>query len=373
MRALAGSGRAVGVALAGAALTLIALAFDAQPLFVPGAAFLLLGISAPAWVRSLAAPTTIDRRLDTDRVIEDEPLEATIEVRGGPLGLLGAQVRDPLAPRPLLLRGGGRTATIMIVARFDRRGLRTVAPPSVSFSDPLGLAQRDGGCAAPAQQVLVLPRTERVHWLGGAAASRLNAPAARARLNTIVEIEVDGLRPYQPGTPASRIHWPALARGAGLLERRLRGDEDFRPLIVLDARGEMPPAQLDAAVRAAASLTFELARAGGSLLLLPGERRALEVEPDLGGWPTAHVRLALIEGGADAPPPMLAAARGRPGPVIYVSAAGLERPPAALGSGATVLVIPNGVATASARPAFEVSGCVGHFASRRERMREAVA
>ena len=49
--------------------------------------------------------------------------------------------------------------------------------------------------------------------------------------------EVDGLRPYRQGTPASRIHWPALARGAGLLERRLRADTDSRPLVVVDARG----------------------------------------------------------------------------------------------------------------------------------------
>lgn len=373
MRAFAGSGRAAGVSLAGAVLILVALVFDASPLFVPGFAFALLGVSAWGWVALVASRSQIDRRLGADRVIEEEPLEATLEVRGGALGLPGAEVRDPLAGAPLLLQGSGRTATIRVVARFDRRGLRTVAPPQLTIRDPLGLSRRRAACLARAEQVLVLPRTERVQWLSADGGSRLDSPATQARLQALVAVEVDGLRPYQPGTPASRIHWPALARGAGLLERRLRGDQDFRPLVILDPRGDVPAAQLDAAVRAAASLTLELARRGGALLLLPGERRPLAVEPGLASWPPAHVRLALVTGGSDAPAPMLGAARMRPGPVLYVSAAPRERPPVALGSGATVLVVPREVARTGTRPSFEVSGCVGLPVGRRTPVREAAA
>jgi uncharacterized protein (DUF58 family) len=371
MRVLAGSGRAVGVALAGVALTLIALTFDASPLFVPGVAFVLLGVTAPTWVALIARGARIERRLGAERVVEDEPLEVTLEVRAGVFGLPGAEVRDPLAGSPLLLRGGDRAATIRIIARFDRRGVRTLVPPALLIRDPLGLSERRGSCLSPGQQVLVLPRTERVRWLSGEGARRLEAPSTQSRSNAILAVEVDGLRPYQSGTPASRIHWPALARGAGLLERRLRADEDFRPLVILDSRGEVPIAQLDAAVRAAASLTLELARRGGCLLLLPGDRRPLALEPDISGWPSAHVRLALVEGGADAPAPVLAAARMRPGAVLYVSAAPVERPPAALSSGTTVLVVPAEGRTASGRPNFEVSGCVGIVIGRRARTREA--
>ena len=91
-------------------------------------------------------------------------------------------------------------------------------------------------------------------------------------------VDMDGLRPYRVGTPASRIHWPAVARGHGLIERRLQADGDSRPLVVLDARLPGPDAQselLDAAVRAAASLVLELARRGGCGLLLPGEQRPI--------------------------------------------------------------------------------------------------
>jgi hypothetical protein len=136
-------------------------------------------------------------------------------------------------------------------------------------------------------------------------------------------------------------------------------------MIVLDARGGADEERADAAVRAAASLTLELARARGCLLLLPGQRRPASIERDLAAWPAAHARLALVEGGPGALAPMLAGARGRSGPVFYGVASGLERPPAALGRGPVVIVAPAGVAPAPAmRAVFEVSGCVGFVPGR---------
>jgi uncharacterized protein (DUF58 family) len=177
-------------------------------------------------------------------------------------------------------------------------------------------------------------------------------------------VDVDGLRPYRPGTPASRIHWAALARGAGLLERRLQPDGDTRPLVVLDARGSGPIEHLDAAVRAAASLTLEFARRGGCRLLLPGERRAVTIDPDLASWPGVHARLAMVEGGPGARPPILGPG-ARMGSLFYVAPQAAERLPAALttaGSGASVIVLP--AAAVQPRlagiPSFEVSGCRGY-------------
>jgi uncharacterized protein (DUF58 family) len=176
-------------------------------------------------------------------------------------------------------------------------------------------------------------------------------------------VEVDGLRPYRRGTPASRIHWPALARGAGLLERRLRVDGDQTPLIVLDARGSGPAEHLDAAVRAAASLTLELARAGGSRLLLPDERRAIAIEQDLTAWPAAHARLALVEGGPRARAPAFQAVRSALGLVLFVTARRIDRLDAVLGAEgwpgtAAVLVAPAALAPRG-RIRFSVAGCVG--------------
>jgi uncharacterized protein (DUF58 family) len=370
MAAPAQARRAVGVLLAGAGLILVSLAFDSSSLFVPGIAFVLLGVGSWAWVAVVSKGASVDRVLHSDRVIEGDPFEATVEVRGGPLGVAGAEIQDPLAGAPLLLRGGGRAATVRVVARFDRRGLRIVPPPSLVVRDPLMLAQRHGLCLTSVQQVLVLPRTERVSWRNGGGAERFSSPGALSRAHVTIAVEFDGLRPYQPGTPASRIHWPAFARGAGLLERRLRGDDDFRPLVILDVRGELALERIDAAVRAAASLTLELARTGGCLLLVPGERRATAVEPDLASWPSVHARLALVEGGPDAPAPTLMAARSRLGPVLYVTAAPLERPPAVLGGGSVVLVMPVGPAPRGVRASFDVSGCQGFAVGSRSRIRE---
>jgi len=360
--------RAAGVALGGILLTLVAFTFDASPLYVPGVAFTLLGLTLPAWIVVGARGATVGRRLHADRVLEEQPLEATIVVRRGHLGLPGAQIDDPLAGAPVSVGDalspicGSRTAKVHVVARFARRGLRSVPPPTLVVRDALGLARTTRPALTATQEVLVLPRTEPVRWSEHGPGERRHRSGAPAPSEPLAAVDVDGLRPYRPGTPASRIHWPALARGAGLLERRLQADGDARPLVVVDARGSGPGAHLDAAVRAAASLTLELARRGGCMLLLPGERRASTIDPDLAGWEAAHVRLALVEGGPGTPAPRVGGG-ARLGPVFYVAAQPLDRLPAAVagvGRRGCALVLPRELgARMGARPSFEVAGCYG--------------
>ena len=151
---------------------------------------------------------------------------------------------------------------------------------------------------------------------------------ARAALIAAAETEIDGLRAYREGSPASRIHWPSVARGAGMMERKLISEADSRPLVVLDPRAPASQDALDAAVRAAASLTVHFARRTGCGLLLPGDRRAVTIDPDLLAWPQAHVRLALMEDHAG---PALAAAQNRRGLVVFVAARVVDRPPRGLG------------------------------------------
>jgi uncharacterized protein (DUF58 family) len=171
------------------------------------------------------------------------------------------------------------------------------------------------------------------------------------------EIDMDGLRPHREGAPASRIHWPALARTGELLERRLRPEGDTRPLVLLDARGGSEE-QLDAAVRAAASLTVHLAERGGCVLLLPGEHRPTPLEPGLSGWPHLHARLAVVEAGGA---PGVSGLAQRRGAIFYVAARPLNRIPPVLshspGSG-RVLVVPG--ALSGRRASFTVAGCTGY-------------
>lgn len=364
--------RAAGVAVAGAVLTLVAFVFDASPLFVPAIALILLGVIVPAWVWLSVRGASIERRLHANRVLEGEPLEATVEIRRGGLGLPGAQVVDPLTldairmATPLSLIRGGRTAQIRIVASFARRGLRRVDGPVLIAGDTLELARFAVTGSPPVDEVLVLPRIEPVRWTEPGRGWQATASGGAQSSEPFAAVDVDGLRPYRPGTPASRIHWSALARGAGLLERRLQADGDTRPIVVLDARGSELSDHLDAAVRAAASLVVELARRGGCGLLLPGERRAVKIEPDLSGWAAAHARLALVEDGPGTRAPVLAPG-AHLGPVFYVVAQPLDRLPAGvtgLVRGGRVLVLPRELAQrVEIRPSFEVAGCYG-FAPR---------
>jgi uncharacterized protein (DUF58 family) len=232
--------------------------------------------------------------------------------------------------------------------------------------DPLDLA-RVKLTGETAHELLVLPRPERVNWKARDLGSGSQLSARNTPSEPIAAAELDGLRPYRVGTPATRIHWAALARGQGLLERRLRADADSRPLVVLDARCSYATARsetLDAAIRAAASLTLELARRGGCGLLLPTDRRATEIDPELRAWAVAHSRLALLEGGPLCPVPALSQG-ARLGRVFYVAAELPRRLPHALlqtGPLAAVLVFPKQTrANSRGELAFEVAGCRGYL------------
>jgi uncharacterized protein (DUF58 family) len=371
--------RALAVALSGCTLILVAFVFDAAPLFVPGVALLVIGLLAPVWVWTCARGADAHRVLGAERVIEEQPLEASIEVRRGRLGLPGAEVIDPFTGSHLNLAGplsslrGDRQASVRVVTRFTRRGLHTLAAPSLVVSDPLDLARVHTEGSGPPQKLLVLPRTEAVRWLTPEGGRRFEQPVGDASAEAQAAVDLDGLRPYRVGTPASRIHWPAVARGAGLIERRLQADGDSRPLVVLDARDadlDAPPALLDAAVRATASLVLDLARRGGCGLLLPGEQRATAIDRELVTWPAAYARLALVDGGGQARAPRLAPSNGRAGATIYVAAAptarvvGMLRGP---GYGSAVLVVPH-QQLSEGRPrglrgrmsaTLDVSGCRG--------------
>ena len=374
--------RAFAVALCGCVLVLLAFVFDAAPLFVPGVALALIGMVAPAWVWTCARGSDAQRRLSAERVVEQEPLEASIDVRRGRLGGLGRfEVIDPFTGSRLDLAGplsalrGDRHASVKVITHFSRRGMQTLAPPSLVVSDPLELARVERESGAPAQKLLVLPRTEAVRWLSSEGARRFDQPDGDASSEAQAAVDMDGLRPYRVGTPASRIHWPAVARGAGLIERRLQADGDSRPLVVLDARtadSDAPLALLDAAVRAAASLALDLARRGGCGLLLPGEQRATAIDRELVHWPAAHARLAMV--GWDTPgrshAPKLGPAAARLGATIYVAAAPSPRLGALLaapGRGFSILVVPLAglsdghprAVRGRMRPTLDVSGCRG--------------
>jgi uncharacterized protein (DUF58 family) len=349
---------ALGCAALGVLLLMVAGTFDAEPLYVTGAALVLLGAGAAAWIGLGGWGATVQRTIAKRSVVEEEPLPVRIEAVRGRLPLPPGWIDEPLLPEPVRLGAGRSRARVRAEVTFGRRGRRVLAPPALVLRDPFGLAQRvlTGGHG---DEVLVLPRVLPVR----ATASGGDGVAAHARAALIAaaETEIDGLREHREGSPASRIHWPTVARGHGLMERKLISEADSRPLVVLDPRAPTSQDALDASVRAAASLAVHFARKTGCGLLLPGDRRAGTIDPDLLAWPQAHVRLALID---DATGPALSAAQNRRGLVVFVAARVLDRPPRGLGRtpGGCLLVVPGAIA--GRRAVLQVAGCQGFVAGR---------
>lgn len=351
---------AYATGILGLVLVAAAMLFDAEPLWVPGVALTAVALGSVVWVVLATRGVVVRRMLGATRVVEDEPLSIVLEVRAGVLALPTAQMRDPLLARPAPLRPGRRGGRVRIDATFSRRGPRRLALASVRVADPLGLATREvlARPSARDDEILVLPRLEAVTSAAGGGGDAMRI-ARNARKLVGAEVELDGIRPLRDGTPASRIFWPAVARGADAQERYLRADGESQPLVVLDPRGAASDEDLDAAVRAAASLVHMLASSGGCGVLLPGDRRPSELSPTLATWPQIHARLAMV-GPAGAV--SLAAVAQRRGPIVFVSARmRLALPPALGGAhGATrVLVVPGALED---RPAsFAVAGCNGYL------------
>lgn len=342
----------------GVLLLLVAGTFDAEPLYVTGSALILLGAGAAAWISAGAWGARITRSIGARSVVEEERVDVAIEVSAGRLPLPPGWIDEPLLGDPVRYRPGRRRARVRVEVTFARRGRRLLPPPALVLRDPFGLAQKVVTGGEPAE-LLVLPRVFPVRAAAGGGDA---SPAhARVALVAAAETEIDGLRPHREGSPASRIHWPALARGAGLMERKLVSEADSRPLVVLDPRAPSSPEALDAAVRAAASLTVHFARRQGCGLLLPGDRRANVIETDLLAWPQAHVRFALVD---ESTGPSLVAAQNRRGLVMLVAARPLDRPPRGLGRtpGGCLLVIP--AELPGRRSVLEVAGCHAYVATR---------
>lgn len=350
--------RARATGLLAIAFALAAALFDTEPLWVPAATLALLAAGSAAWVGLGARGVRVTRTLGTRRVIEDEPVSIQLDVSAGRLGLPPSSLADSLLPAPVALRTGTRNGRVLVEARFGRRGRRTLALPRVLVADPLGLATRQVAARADPghDELLVLPRIEPiVAAAGGGDATRV---ARRGRLAIGAETELDGIRPLREGTPASRIFWPAVARGADAQERFLATAGESRPLVVLDPRGAESDDDLDAAVRATASLARALASAGGCSVLLPGDRRPSDLGETLSGWAQLHARLALI---GPAAAPSLASVAARRGPIVFVSARMRARLPQALGpahGARRVLVVPGALPARQA--AFAVAGCNGY-------------
>ena len=103
---------AVVTALLGLVLALTAATFDAEPLYVPAAAFVLLAVGAVAWVHLGSRRLEIARTVSARRVLEDDTVRIDIRVRTRSLALPAGLIEDPLLPAPAAIgaAAGRRTS-----------------------------------------------------------------------------------------------------------------------------------------------------------------------------------------------------------------------------------------------------------------------
>ncbi|HEY1274213.1 MAG TPA: DUF58 domain-containing protein [Thermoleophilaceae bacterium] len=364
--------KAIATVLLGVALCLAGATFDTASLYLPGVALVFIAVGAVVWVELAARGARLSRRPGPPTVVEEEAYPLRVELKAGVLPPPGGELFEPLLGWPVPIAGRW-SRRVRINVRFSRRGRRVLEPGLLVIRDPLHLRVREvqGGGG---EEVLVLPRIEPVRSPRGDGGGsgidgggggdpgiigrRIDAAAA--------ELEIDGLRPYREGAPASRIHWPTVARTGEIMERRLVADLDSSPLLVLDAASPASEEALDMAVRAAASLCVYLARETACAILLPGERRAIELTHDMGAWPAIHARLAVVQSGTPAQAGVLAP---RAGSVLWVTGADLRRAPRALDrlpAAARFVVSPSPLPGHRAR--FTVAGCTGQVIERAGRV-----
>jgi uncharacterized protein (DUF58 family) len=345
--------------LLGLAFVLGGAMFGSPALYPPGVALVLIPLVALAWVRLAALRLQLRREVPEGSLVEDRSYQLVHELSRGLVPPPGGEVADPLLdePRPLVGGAGQFDGSVS----FPRRGRRELGSAEVIVRDPFGLGEARRR-TPDAGAVVVLPRTEPIEFTAGGRGGRALGFGERGAGGVgpdswAAEFEIDGLRPYREGTPAARIHWPTVARTGELHERRITAGAGAARLVVLDPQRPLGEAELDAAVRAAASICQALAPGGGCTLIV-GSERVIEIDSRLRGWPAAHHRLALVEADSGAP----ATRRiGRAGIVFWVSAdpsQAAERRCRSLPAVRRVLVRPQ-PGRSRGLSAFRVAGCEG--------------
>jgi uncharacterized protein (DUF58 family) len=281
--------RVRALAAGGASLCGLAALFAAPALYVPGIAMILAAGAAPAWVRAAAVRASVSLAPVALSAYEGERVGVIVTVSQGRLAPPSTAVSLEGACVPVARkRGRARVATTVLAGR---RGPQVLGPARLRLEDPLGICARE--LRSTTHDLLVLPR---VYPIAARALARLHRSSAHGA-PTGSQLQLDTLRQLDAGAPATRIHWPTVARTGVLMSRALAAEGEPRVLVVLDARRPESTDALDRAVRAAASLGAHLARRGGCELLIPGERRARTIGAEGHGWPAAHERLALVREG----------------------------------------------------------------------------
>ena len=243
----------------------------------------LVLLTGAAWsaAQLSARGLEVERRIGASEVQEDRPLRLCFRIRGRRWLPVRLEVQDHSGGW-LAVSAGAAALEI----RVGRPGAYRLAPTQVRVRDAIGMFEVRK-LAGRVEPLLILPAPS-------------GSPSVQLHRSEVIEDpEPHGLRPYSPGMPLTRIHWPALARGAGLQARHFAPASAGLPLVVVDTVGAAGPGALAWAARVAAGYVLALARNGGCRVLLPGDANARSVTGVGGEWRAVHRRLARL---GDLPP-----------------------------------------------------------------------
>ena len=309
--------RPLGLLLLAAAAAAGAESMASLALFA-GAVGLMVFIAWAGLTAALAARRlTVSRAVMEHEVQEDDPVRLRFDVQGIKWLAVRVEVEDQSGAWVDVAPAG-----TFLEVRVRRRGAYQLLPSRLRVRDALGIFEWPLHAGLP-EPLLILPTPDRQ--------ATLHPRHFAARLDP----EPDGLREHAPGDPIARIHWPALARGAGLQVRRFAAAPSGLPLVVVDTAGTRDSHAVDWAARTAAGHILALTRSGGCRVLLPGDASETTVIELEAGWRALHRRLARLDAALPGPPPQLA--QGTPAIRVRASAA-----PAGL-AGAPLPALPVGV------------------------------
>jgi uncharacterized protein (DUF58 family) len=272
--------RPLGTLLFAAALATVAASSASLALLAVAIGLVLLTAAAGMAVALAGSRLTVARTIVAREVQQDASIRLQFSVQGTTYLPVRLEIEDHTGGWVAI---EDRDASLQL--RVARCGAHSLAPSRLRLRDALGIFERRL-LAGRSEPLLILPTPQ------------LRMPLHARACATDDDPEPQGLQPYTPGTALAHIHWPTLARGAGLQVRQFAPSPNGLPLVVVDTAGAPSPQARDWAARTAAGYILTFARNGGCRVLLPGDTMETSVTGVDGGWRAIHRRLAMIEDSA---------------------------------------------------------------------------
>jgi uncharacterized protein (DUF58 family) len=265
------------------------------------AAAALVAIGALA-VRLSSSTVSVRRATSATRLLHGRTAEVAIDLRNdsrlpAPLLLLEEGTDWALAEPPRFLLAGLRpstTTTLRYEIRGGARGRYHVGPLRLRVRDPFGATQLVRRYSAR-DEVLVYPRVERLPD-GVARGSHRTTGASDTRRLLNAGDEFHTMREYVQGDDLRQVHWPSSAKRATIMVRQNEQPLSSEAVVFCDTRraaaggGVGPESTVEAAISAAASITWHLADHGYRLRLATEEGGA-----EVLGWERILDTLAQVE------------------------------------------------------------------------------